>query len=82
MFQIVAYRPTVYRTESVALSKGQLILKANFQAVDSPKKQTNGVWLYYVTTLQVKKGNSSVHFFGESMAWKFAFEINWPLVVL
>ena len=60
-------------------SKGQLILKANCQAVDSPKKWTNGIWLYYVTTLQVKKANLFVRFLGESTAWQFAFEINWPL---
>ena len=58
----------------------QLISKANCQAVDSPnKKGTNGVWLYYVTTLQVKKSKFVRSFFGESTAWQFAFEINWPL---
>ena len=40
----------------------------------------NGVWLYYITTLQVKKkANSFVRFFGESTVWQFSFEINWPL---
>ena len=29
--------------EKAGRSKGQLISKANFQAVDSPKKRTNGV---------------------------------------
>ena len=30
-------------------------MKANCQAIVSPKKWTKGVWLYYVTTLQIKK---------------------------
>ena len=29
-----------------------------------------------------KKANWFVHFFGESTAWQFAFDINWPLDVI
>ena len=31
--------------------------------------------------MKSKKANSFVQFFGESTAWNFAFEINWPLVL-
>ena len=47
--------------------KGQLILKANFQAVVTPKKRTNGVWLYYITTFQVKKRKFVRSFFLENL---------------
>ena len=65
-------------TVDLTLCKGHLISKANCQAVVSPKKQTKGIWLYYV--VKSKKANSFVRFFGESTTWHFAFKINWPLV--
>ena len=54
------------------LLKGQLIWKQTNQAEDSPKKRTK-------TRRTVVKTNSFVRFLGESLAWQFVFEINWPL---
>ena len=53
-------------------SKGQIISKRFFLAEDSPKKQTK-------TSRILVKTNSFVRFLGESSAWQFGFEINWPL---
>ena len=53
-------------------AKGQIILKRFFLAEDSPKKRTK-------TRRILVKMNSFVCFLGESSAWQFAFEINWPL---
>ena len=58
------------------LGKGHLISKANFQAVDSPKKQTDEFDLFAVRSKKANKTNSSVRFLGESMARQSAFEIN------
>ena len=52
--------------------KGQIISKCFFLAEDSPKKRTK-------TRRILVKTNSFVRFLGESSAWQFAFEINWPL---
>ena len=57
--------------------KGHLISKANFQALVSPKKKKK-------RRLTLLRNNSSSQkreirpfvFFGESTAWKIAFEIN------
>ena len=46
--------------------------KQNFWAADSPKKQTN--------SSQDRKTNSFFHFWGESAAVQFCFEIYSPLV--
>ena len=53
------------------LVKGQLILKANCQAVNSSKKRTNE---FIFTSI-------FVHFLEESSARKKRFEIIWPLEV-
>ena len=47
--------------ENIAISKGQLVSKANCQAEDSPKKRTNE---FVVTTVR----RVSVRFLGESSA--------------
>ena len=48
------------------IAKGQLISKANCQAVNSSKKWTNE---FIFTSMR--------RFFEESSAWQFVFEINW-----
>ena len=57
------------------LPKGQLISKTNFQAVDSPKNERTAFDFTTSQLFKSKKGNLSVRFFGESMAWKFSFKI-------
>ena len=56
--------------------KGQLILKADWHAIDSPKKRTDEFDLFGVKSKKANKTNSSVRFLGESMAPQSAFEIN------
>ena len=53
--------------------------KADWHAVDSPKKRTGEFDLFAVKSKTANKTNSSVRFFGESMARQSAFEINCPL---
>ena len=57
-------------------AKGQLISKADWRAVDSPKKRTDEFDLFAVKSKKANKSNSSVRFLGESMARQSAFEIN------
>ena len=57
-------------------TKGQLISKADWRVVDSPKKRTDEFDLFTVKSKKTNKTNSSVRFFGESMARQSAFEIN------
>ena len=48
--------------------KGQLILKADWCAIDSPKKRTDEFVLFVFVLFMVNKSNSSVRFLGESTA--------------
>ena len=57
-------------------TKGQFISKADWCAIDSPKKRTDEFDLFAVKSKKAKKTNSSVRFLGESMARQSAFEIN------
>ena len=66
-------------------AKGQLILKANCQAVDSPKKnQTNKFAFFWLEDLLLSKVKRRLFVFLENLIfhkkWSHAFEINWPLV--
>ena len=61
------------------MAKGQLIAKADWRAIDSPKKQTDEFDLFAVKCRKTNKTNASIRFLGESMARQSAFEINWPL---
>ena len=45
--------------------KGQLISKADWRAIDSPKKRTDEFDLFAVKSKKANKKNSSVHFLGE-----------------
>ena len=56
--------------------KGQLISKADWCAVDSPKKRTDQFDLFAVKSKKANKANSSVRFLGEFMARQSAFKIN------
>ena len=61
--------------------KGQLISKANCQAVDSPKQRMNEFAFFDLKSCYVVKSNAlRSFFFGETTAWQFDFEIKWPLV--
>jgi hypothetical protein len=53
--------------------------KADWYAVDSPKKRTDEFDLFAVKSKKAIKTNSSVCFLGESMVRQSAFKINWPL---
>ena len=46
------------------LTKGQLILKADWRAIDSPKKRTDEFDLFAMTSKKANKTISSVHFLG------------------
>ena len=62
--------------------KGQLISKADWRAIDSPKKRTDEFVLFAFLLFMANKSNSSVRFLGEFMARQSAFEINWPLALI
>ena len=64
---------TVQSIMFVIVAKGQLISKANFQAVDSPKKRTNEFGVFAFLLFTAKKSNSSIRFLGESTAHQSAF---------
>ena len=53
--------------------KGQLISKAGWRAIDSPKKQTDEFVLFAFLLFMANKSNSSVRFLGESSACQSAF---------
>ena len=50
--------------------------KADWRAIDSPKKRTDEFDLFAVKSKKANKTNLSVHFWGESMARQSAFNIN------
>ena len=50
------------------IPKGQLISKANWRAIDSPKKQTDKLVLFAFSLFTANKSNSSIRFLGESTA--------------
>ena len=55
------------------LSKGQLLSKADWHAIDSPKKRTNEFVLLAFLLFTANKSNSSLHFLRESTAGQSAF---------
>jgi hypothetical protein len=54
--------------------KGQLILKANWRAINSPKKRMDEFVLFAFLLFKANKSNSSVRFLGESTARQSAFQ--------
>ena len=64
--------PLGMKIKSFVCPKGQIISNDFFLAKDSPKKRNK-------TGRILVKTNAFVRFLGESSAWLFLFEINWPL---
>ena len=56
------------------MHKGQLISKATYGLLTSPKKQMDEFVLFAFLLLTVNKSNSSVHFLRESTARQSAFQ--------
>ena len=54
-------------------TKGQLISKADWRAIESPKKQTDEFVLFAFLLFKANKSNSPVPFLGEYMACQSAF---------
>ena len=54
-------------------TKGQLISKANYGLLTSPKKRTDEFVLFAFLLFTANKSNSFVHFLGESTACQSAF---------
>ena len=67
---IIFFVPTLYNPRS---TKGQLILKADWRAIDSAKKQTDEFVLFSFLLFTAKKSNSSIRFLGESTERQSAF---------
>ena len=55
------------------LGKGHLILKADWRAIDSPKKRTDEFVLFAFLLFTANKSNLSVRFLGESTVRQSAF---------
>ena len=55
------------------ISKGQLIPKADWRAIDFPKKQKDEFVLFAFLLFTANKSNSSIRFLGESTARQSAF---------
>ena len=53
--------------------------KADWRAVDSPKKRTDEFDLFAVKSKKANKTNSSFRFLGESMARQSVYGFIWPL---
>ena len=56
-----------------SITKGQLISKADWRGIDSPKKRTDEFVLFAFLLFTANKSNSSVRFLGESTARQSAF---------
>ena len=56
--------------------KGQLISKADWRAIDSPKKQMND---FFAMKNKKERKNLFVRFLGESTAYQSAYGFIWPL---
>jgi hypothetical protein len=61
------------KSPQIDAHKGQLISKANYGQLTSPKKQTDEFVLFAFLLFTTNKSNSSVRFLGESMASQSAF---------
>ena len=65
-----------------SISKDQLFRKAEWRAVDSPKKRTDEFDLFAVKSKKANKTNSTVRFLVESMARQSAYGFIRPLKVI
>ena len=61
------------------LSKGQLISKADWRAIDSPKKGTDEFVLFAFLLFTANKSNSSVCFWENLRCANLLFGFSWPL---
>ena len=61
---------------AIKLIKVSYFRKADWQAIDSPKKRTDEFDLFAVKSKKANKTNLSVCFLGESMAHQSVFEFN------
>ena len=61
-------------------TKGQLISKAIYGLLTSPKKRTDEFVLFAFLLFTANKSNSYIQFLGESMARQSAIGFIWPLV--
>ena len=59
--------------KNFVITKGQLISKADWRTIDSPKKRTDEFVLFAFSLFTANKLNSSVRFLGESTARQSAF---------
>ena len=57
----------------IIIAKGQLISKADWRAIDSPKKRMDEFVLFAFLLFTANKSNSSVRFLEESTARQSAF---------
>ena len=62
-------------------TKGQLISKADWHAIDSPKKLTDEFVLFAFLHFRANKLNLSVRFLGESTARQSAFRFHQTFTV-
>ena len=58
---------------TIVVIKGQLISKADWRTIGSPKKRTNEFVLYALLLFPANKSNSTIHFLGESTTCQSAF---------
>ena len=63
----------MFQAKMQCVSKGQLISKADWRAIDSSKKRTDEFVLFAFLLFTAKKSNSSVRFLEESTARQSAF---------
>ena len=62
-----------YIGQSYVIAKGQLISKADWHTIDSPKKWTDEFVLFAFLLFMANKSNLPVRFLGESTARQSAF---------
>ena len=55
--------------KNFVITKGQLISKADWRTIDSPKKRTDEFYLFVMKCKEANKTNSSVRFFWENL-WR------------
>ena len=70
---VINYSEFCFRTTENVRTKGQLISKALYGLLTSPKKRTKEFVLFAFLLFTANKSNWSVRFFGESMTRQPAF---------
>ena len=67
---------------NIGISKGQLISKVDWRAIDSPKKRTEEFVLFAFLLFMANKSNSSVCFLGEFTVHQSAFRFYLTFITL